>query len=58
MSGTVIDTVAGYGDSEAAIGQARAELNLADEMFIATKFNAPGGRGPGGLESIEHSFAR
>ena len=58
MGGTVIDTAAGYGDSEAAIGQALAELGLADEMFIATKFNAPGGRGPGGMESIERSFER
>ena len=58
MGGTVIDTAAGYGGSEAAIGQALAELNLADEMFVATKFNAPGGRGPGGMESIERSFDR
>ena len=58
MGGTVIDTAAGYGGSEAAIGRALAELGLADEMFIATKFNAPGGRGPGGLESIERSFER
>lgn len=58
MGGTVIDTAAGYGGSEAAIGRALAELNLVDEMFIATKFNAPGGRGPGGLESIERSFER
>jgi aryl-alcohol dehydrogenase-like predicted oxidoreductase len=58
MGGTVIDTAAGYGASEEQIGRALAELNLADEMFIATKFNAPGGRGPGGIESIERSFER
>jgi len=58
MGGTVIDTAAGYGASEEQIGRALAELNLADEMFIATKFNAPGGRGIGGLESIERSFER
>ncbi len=39
LGGTVIDTAAGYGDSEEAIGRALDELNLHDEMFIATKFN-------------------
>lgn len=58
MGGTVIDTAAGYGDSEEAIGRALDELNLQDEMFIATKFNAAGGRGLGGVESIERSFER
>ena len=58
MGGTVIDTAAGYGESEAQIGRALDELNLHGEMFIATKFNAAGGRGPGGLESIERSFER
>jgi aryl-alcohol dehydrogenase-like predicted oxidoreductase len=58
MGGTVIDTAAGYGASEEVIGRALGELNLRDEMFIATKFNAPGGRGPGGMESIERSFER
>lgn len=56
--GTVIDTAAGYGASEEVIGQALDELNLHDEMFIATKFNAEGGRGLGGLPSIERSFER
>jgi aryl-alcohol dehydrogenase-like predicted oxidoreductase len=58
MGGTVIDTAAGYGASEEVIGQALDELNLHDEMFIATKFNAAGGRGLGGIESIERSFER
>ncbi|MDX1562742.1 MAG: aldo/keto reductase, partial [Gammaproteobacteria bacterium] len=58
MGGTIIDTAAGYGDSEERIGQALEELGLQDEMFIATKFNAPGGRGVGGMESIERSFDR
>lgn len=58
MGGTVIDTAAGYGQSEEQIGRALDELNLHDEMFIATKFNAAGGRGPGGLQSIERSFDR
>lgn len=58
MGGTVIDTAAGYGQSEEQIGRALDELNLHDEMFIATKFNAAGGRGLGGLQSIERSFER
>lgn len=58
MGGTIIDTAAGYGASEERIGQALDELGLHDEMFIATKFNAPGGRGLGGIESIERSFER
>ena len=58
MGGTVIDTAAGYGQSEEQIGRALDESNLHDEMFIATKFNAAGGRGLGGLPSIERSFER
>jgi aryl-alcohol dehydrogenase-like predicted oxidoreductase len=58
MGGRVIDTAAGYGLSEEVIGRALAELNLSDEMFIATKFNAEGGRGLGGLPSFERSLER
>ena len=58
LGGRVIDTAAGYGESEAVIGRALAELNLADEMFIATKFNAEGGRGIGGMPSFERSLER
>jgi len=58
LGGRVIDTAAGYGGSEAAIGQALEELNLQDEMFIATKFNAEGGRGIGGMPSFEQSLER
>jgi aryl-alcohol dehydrogenase-like predicted oxidoreductase len=58
MGGTVIDTAAGYGQSEEQIGRALEELNLQEEMFIATKFNAAGGRGLGGMQSIERSFER
>jgi aryl-alcohol dehydrogenase-like predicted oxidoreductase len=47
LGGTVIDTAAGYGRSEEVIGQALGELNLADKMFTATKFN-PAGLGGGG----------
>lgn len=57
--GRVIDTAAVYGGSEEAIGRALEELGLQDEMFIATKFDAPGGfAGVGGMESIERSFER
>lgn len=58
LGGRVIDTAAGYGGSEAAIGQALTELNLRDEVFIATKFNAEGGRGIGGMPSFEQSLQR
>lgn len=58
LGGTVIDTAAGYGGSEAAIGQALAELDLQEEMYIATKFNAEGGRGIGGMPSFEQSLQR
>jgi aryl-alcohol dehydrogenase-like predicted oxidoreductase len=42
LGGTVIDTAAVYGDSEAVIGRALAALQLRSKMFVATKFNAPG----------------
>ncbi len=60
LGGTVIDTAALYGDSEVQIGKALAELNLTQSMFIATKLNAPGGRGDGvgGLESFQRSVQR
>jgi len=58
LGGRVIDTAAAYGESETVIGRALGELNLRDEMFIATKFNAEGGRGLGGLPSFERSLER
>lgn len=56
LGAQVIDTAAMYGDSEAAIGQALAELGLRKQMFIATKLTGgpmrmgppPGGPPPGG----------
>jgi aryl-alcohol dehydrogenase-like predicted oxidoreductase len=52
LGAQVIDTAAGYGDSEAAIGQALADLGLRKQMFIATKLMgapmAPPGARPGG----------
>ncbi len=59
LGGTVIDTAAGYGESEVVIGKALEELGLTQKMFIVTKFDAPGGfAGIGGMESIERSFQR
>ena len=54
LGGTVIDTAAMYGESEAVIGRALKALGVRDHVFLATKFNAPGAtfgtppRGPGG----------
>ena len=47
LKGSVIDTAAMYGDSEAVIGKALAELGIRKQMFIATKFNAEGVKMPG-----------
>ena len=40
LGGTVIDTAAAYGDSEALIGEAVASLGVRDRLFIATKLTA------------------
>ena len=37
MGGTVIDTAAAYGDSEAVIGDSLATLGIRARMFLATK---------------------
>lgn len=60
LGGTVIDTAAMYGQSEAVIGQALAQLGIRDRMFIATKFNAAGvfGRDPSGQASFDRSLMR
>jgi aryl-alcohol dehydrogenase-like predicted oxidoreductase len=42
LKASVIDTAALYGDSEAVIGKALTELGIRKQMFIATKFSAPG----------------
>jgi len=63
LGGSVIDTAAMYGDSEAVIGKALAELGIRKQMFIATKFNAegaampgapPGAPPPGGPPPMDH----
>jgi len=59
LGGTVIDTAAAYGDSEALIGQALTP-QLRDRMFLATKLTASGsdyfGRGLAGTASFERSL--
>jgi aryl-alcohol dehydrogenase-like predicted oxidoreductase len=42
LGGSVIDTAAAYGDSEALIGAALAALGIRDRMFVATKLVAGG----------------
>lgn len=54
LGGRVIDTAAMYGGSEEVIGQALRDLELQDQMFVATKFNATGN--VAGLESFERSL--
>ena len=51
--GTVIDTAAAYGDSEALIGDALARLGARARMFLATKLVAGGG-----AESFMRSLER
>ena len=45
LGGTVIDTAAAYGDSEALIGDALGHLGTRARMFLATKLVADGGAG-------------
>src|ERR1700719_4396022 len=61
LGGSVIDTAAAYGDSEALIGQALDGLGTRDKMFIATKLVAreSGGRsGTTGADSFGRSLER
>jgi aryl-alcohol dehydrogenase-like predicted oxidoreductase len=62
LGGSVIDTAANYGDSEAIIGQALASLGIRDRMFVSSKLTAngtgPRGDGVGGPQSLERSFTR
>jgi len=56
MGGTVIDTAAAYGDSEAVIGDALAKLGNRDRMFLATKLTVD--EAGTSTRSGEESFAR
>jgi len=60
MGGTVIDTAAAYGDSEAIIGDALASLGIRERMFIATKLTADevGSSTRAGEESFARSLER
>ena len=53
LGGTVIDTAAAYGDSEALIGDALGHLGTRARMFLATKLVADGG-----AESFTRSLER
>ena len=59
MGGTVIDTAAAYGDSEALIGDSLAALGIRDRMFLATKLtvNEAGTDTRAGEESFSRSLA-
>jgi diketogulonate reductase-like aldo/keto reductase len=57
LGATVIDTAAAYGDSEALIGDALANLGTRGRMFIATKL-VGGGFGVSGTESLTRSLER
>jgi aryl-alcohol dehydrogenase-like predicted oxidoreductase len=59
LGGTVVDTAAAYGDSEALIGDALGATGLRDRMFIATKLTAGGMfGGVGGEASLQRSLER
>jgi aryl-alcohol dehydrogenase-like predicted oxidoreductase len=60
LGGSVIDTAAAYGDSEALIGDALAALGFRERMFLATKLTAGGflGSGSGGEASFQRSLER
>ncbi len=57
LGGTVIDTAAAYGDSEALIGDALAALGIRADLFLATKLSA-GGFSTGGAASFQRSLER
>ena len=61
LGGSVIDTAAAYGDSEALIGQALDSLGTRDRMFIATKLvgsESNGRSGATGADSFGRSLER
>jgi len=46
LGGTLVDTAAAYGESEAVVGRALSELQIRGNMFVATKFDAGAMRPP------------
>jgi len=57
LGGSVIDTAASYGDSEALIGDALTSLGSRARMFLATKL-VGSGFGVTGADSLERSMQR
>jgi diketogulonate reductase-like aldo/keto reductase len=57
LGGSVIDTAASYGDSEALIGDSLAALGIRERMFLATKL-VGSGFGVTGADSLERSLQR
>jgi aryl-alcohol dehydrogenase-like predicted oxidoreductase len=57
LGGSVIDTAASYGDSEALIGDALSSLGSRDKLFLATKLVRTG-FGVTGADSLERSMQR
>jgi aryl-alcohol dehydrogenase-like predicted oxidoreductase len=60
LGGTVIDTAAAYGDSEAIIGDVVASLGVRDRLFLATKLTGSGSfrGGATGEASFNRSLER
>jgi aryl-alcohol dehydrogenase-like predicted oxidoreductase len=60
LGGSVIDTAAAYGDSEALIGDALAALRIRERIFLASKLTADGffSSGGGGEASFHRSLER
>jgi aryl-alcohol dehydrogenase-like predicted oxidoreductase len=60
LGGSLIDTAAAYGDSEALIGDSLASLGVRARTFIATKLTAAGGLfgGASGEQSYKRSLER
>jgi aryl-alcohol dehydrogenase-like predicted oxidoreductase len=61
LGGSVIDTAAAYGDSEALIGDALVSLNSRDKMFLATKLVGSGSNSSAaasGAASFDRSLER
>ena len=57
VSGSVVDTARGYGESEVVIGRLLAELGNRDRLFIATK-TPMGGDMSNGAAVLQDSFDR
>jgi aryl-alcohol dehydrogenase-like predicted oxidoreductase len=62
LGGTVLDTSADYGESEALVGDTLGSLGIRDRMFIATKLTVRGegfgSNGVGSTASFERSLQR